>query len=1018
MAEEKTEWTEQQRLAIRARGCDVLVTASAGTGKTEVLSGRCVDLLSERPGAADIRNMLILTFTDLAAEQMRSRIAEQLTRVFRRSGERRILQQLVLLQAAELSTIHSFCKRLITQYFHELALDPTFAVIDADEARLLKVETLEKTIEQAWRDSRIAEGLAQLLRRRDLRANGGFLQRVIQLSDFLEGIVDREEWYNRAIYLAQLGDPRASSLGEKQKQFVHRSLREILEQLRHALGLYEQRIPDGQWAGSFQKNYIEPVKQCLGLLEAGQWDQCARSMMDFQKPRFSRPGELPVEMVDLIHSIVKKAFDRFGKLAGLAVLNPDYLTGIAPAAGLQTQVLAELVRRFDRLYSRAKQSFNCLDFADLERHALRLLTRKDDQGHLVPSPTALALRERFQHIFVDEYQDINPVQQAILDALSTGKNLFVVGDVKQSIYAWRGAEPQIFLERLAQAERQDDRGFPVPLTTNFRSAGGLLDFVNSLFRRIMTAPIAGIDYDESAELRPWSKGRAGIAASDGPLVEIHILDKKSKDDEPEPDHEETSGRDPSPDIVTPRRRQAALLARRIKRMVEPAPGEAKVQIYDKELDEIRAVEYRDIVVLMRSLIEKANDYVEIFRLAGVPVSCEATAGYFQATEISDMLCLLKVLDNPQRDIELAAVLRSPLFGVTDSELAKIKLRSRPNQPGENLYSGVLEYSRCGPEQALANKLASILEQLHQWRTEARGGKLADTIWRIYRVTGYLSFVSALPSGQARRANLLKLHDRAVQFEGFVAGSGIPSLRRFVEFIEKLQEAGGAWAPAEPPASAGNAVRILSVHKSKGLEFPVVFLAGLETNFNTTDVSSDCLADAEDTLGLQIIDAETKTTFPSLTHQVIAKKRLSALLAEEMRILYVAMTRARERLKILTSGLHIDSTSVPGWLLAECTCPLQWILYGLSDQALLHEALETGLAERARRDDLFTFEFHDQARLGALSRYVMELREQRRRSTTGRPRRASIWYGRYRIRSAGDTALPRRRCCRPRPPSAS
>jgi len=405
---------------------------------------------------------------------------------------------------------------------------------------------------------------------------------------------------------------------------------------------------------------------------------------------------------------------------------------------------------------------------------------------------------------------------------------------------------------------------------------------------------------------------------------------------------------------------------------------------------------------MRSLAKKANDYVEVLRLAGVPVSCQATAGYFQATEISDVLCLLKVLDNPQRDIELAAVLRSPFFKVSDTELAKIKIYNRAAQQHGNYYDCLLQYCSCGTDAKLAGKLKGIIAQIAQWRTIARRGNLADLVWQVYCETGFLSYVSALPNGQARRANLLKLHDRAIQFEGFVSSAGIPSLTRFVDFIEKLQEAGQDWSPAEPQASAGNAVRILSVHKSKGLEFPVVFLAELDSTFNKKDVQADILTCADDTLGLQIIDRQSNSKLSSLAHEVIAEQKLSTGLAEEMRILYVATTRARERLilsasekekhcrDIITNGYWLNPSakdqspitnhqspitkSIPDWQLRSCRSSLEWVLYALSDQKSLHSAFGTGLAERALNDDLFSLKLYDQPQLKQLSEFVIRLKE--------------------------------------------
>jgi len=396
------------------------------------------------------------------------------------------------------------------------------------------------------------------------------------------------------------------------------------------------------------------------------------------------------------------------------------------------------------------------------------------------------------------------------------------------------------------------------------------------------------------------------------------------------------------------------------------------------------------VILMRSPADRAGDYVEILRLAGVPVSCQNSVGYFEETEISDCLCLLKVLDNPQRDIEMAAVLRSPFFGISDSDLVKIKINGKKSagvdkgEDGENFYGLVLRYSQSGPDAELAGRLKKILAQIEDWQTAARRGDLADLIWQIYRLTGFLSFVSALPNGQARRANLLRLHDRAVQFAGFVSSGGVPSLSRFVEFIEKLRRTGQDWSAAEPEAQAENAVRIISVHKSKGLEFPVVFLVETNSPFNKKDIyNNDCITDAEDTVGLRIIERQSNSRFDSLAYQVIAEEKLKTNLAEEMRILYVATTRARERLiltasqkkkncrEILAGGFFNGGQPVPDWQLRRCRRPIEWILYGLCDQKKLHSSFETGLAEQTADDDLFSLKLYNQAELKKLNDFIIE-----------------------------------------------
>jgi ATP-dependent helicase/nuclease subunit A len=984
MPEKQVNWTDQQLRAIRQRGRDVLVSASAGTGKTQVLSGRCASIVS---AGCDIWNILVLTFTDMAAEQMRSRIAEQLRAGFLRTADAHLRRQLVLLQGADISTIHAFCKRLITEHFYELDLDPTFSVIDADEAKLLKAEALEETIDRAWQQSRLQQALASLLYRRDLRTNDGFLARILELSDFLDGVVSRENWLQRASRLAEIANPLTSELGQRQKQIVSDRLHDILQQLRHARMLYEKEIPNGDWARYFEDAFIKPVARCVELLQAGNWDACAQQIRSFTKPTFHRPKELLETTAELISKTRERAVKSMIELASLAVVNPDYLDRLGDSVSLQTSVLIELAKTFDAVYSRAKRTLNCLDFADLEHHALKLLTAKDSpEDKPLPSAAALTLRQKYKYIFVDEYQDINTVQQQILDRLSAGRNILEVGDIKQSIYGFRGAEPAIFLEHLESASVDPKNlaaGLRVDLNVNFRSARGILDFVNKIFSRIMTAAFANIDYDEAAQLRPGLQLAAALSQGQETVVEFHILDEADTDSQNDAATEPPSDEDIG--VVSSRQRQAAMIARRIRQMVGAETGKAEFQVYDKHQDKFRDVQYRDIVILMRSLARKANDYVEVLRLAGLPVSCQSSAGYFETTEITDMVTLLKVLDNPQRDIELAAVLRSPFFKVSDTELAKIRLDAATDRRGTDFYSRVLRYSTCGADADLASKFEAVLGQIERWRTVARRGHLADLLWQIYRQTGFLSFVSALPNGQARRANLLNLHDRAIQFEGFVSSAGIPSLRRFVEFIERLQEIGQDWTPAEPEAAAGNAVRILSVHKSKGLEFPVVFLAELESKFNKKDVYADVLADAENTLGLQIVDRRSNSKLSSLAHQVIAEEKLSKALAEELRILYVATTRARDRLiltasqrqtrcgDIVRDGFHFGSEPVPDWQLRSCQNPLEWVLYGLSDQKVLHDAFQTELMANARDDDLFNLRVYGRQELEQLSRFVLSLR---------------------------------------------
>jgi ATP-dependent helicase/nuclease subunit A len=958
--ENKINWTAQQSRAIISRPGEVLVTASAGTGKTSVLSGRYLDIVETE--AVDVGQILVLTFTEAAAEQMKCKITRQLSEAFERKKDPRLYRQLSLIEAADISTIHSFCRRLITDHFHQLEIDPAFGIIDSDERQLLKAEVLEKTIDWAWQQPDLNQALARLLYRRDLRIGDGFLRNIIEISDFLDSIVTRDQWHSRAELAGQIAGPLNQQIAEKQKQFIGEKLSDILSRLEWLGRVYQKQCPNGQWLTKLQEKYITTVSGLIKLRKSGDWARFTDELENFNWPVYRRPEEISKTVSDSIYKkILAEAREDFKQLGESAVVNRRYLEILGTSPCLQKQIIVKLVKKFDELYSRAKAAVNCLDFADLEGYALKLLTQNDDFENLSPSETALQMRQKYKYIFVDEYQDINPVQQTILDLLSSGDNLFVVGDLKQSIYAFRGARPGIFLKRLKDSSVKPGdikTRLRVDLNSNFRSEKPILDFVNSLFGRIMTGELAGITYDESAELKPYND--ADRPATQQPFVELHLLD--------EPVNNDTAAADFSRCQL-----QAAAIARRIQRVVGPEP----MKIYNDKLGEERDIKYSDIVILMRSPSVRVNDYIEVLQMAGVPVSSQDSAGFFEATEIRTCLSLLKVLDNPDRDIEFAAVLRSPVFNITDSQLAQIRIHADTEEKPSSFYQSVVGYCQTGPDKSLRKKLESVLDQIERWRTGARQGSLADLLWQIYRRGNLLGFVCGLPNGQSRRANLLKLHDRAIQFENFAASKAVPSLGRFVEFIEKLETAGRDFSPARTEAAAENAVRIMSVHKSKGLEFPVVFLAELNSSFNTSDITGDCLIDAEQTLGLKIIDRQSGTKISSLGHQVIAEKKSAVNLAEEMRILYVATTRAKNRLiltacekashcaGIISTGLFFDSGAVPGWSLRRCRSPLEWILLAFANYHSLHVALESDFAKEAHNGGLYEFTYYNQDSLTSL-----------------------------------------------------
>ena len=938
MGNKQPKWTSQQTLAIETIDRGVLVTASAGTGKTAVLAKRCVDRLTDPSDPADAMSIVVLTFTDAAAEEMRSRIAENLHTEYLSKPSDYLRDQLLKLDAAWISTIHSFCKKIITENFHAIGIDPSFQIIDEDQRRLIRSMVLEEIVEQAWAEQDLAGGLNELLGGRNIQSSGeGFLKNIIRISELLDSTASRQQWYERASALADIGSFAAADLEKRQWEIVERKLNQCKSQLNCALKLDSKLTKDTRWSAQIN-DLLAATKKCSEHLEGGRSDKCAEAIRDFVKPRLRpMPKGFPKPIAEIIKAPIKKMLDTFSKLSDLAVVNTDYDRLIAPAASLQTKMIIELAKRFDRAYSQVKDGINCLDYSDLQHLALEVLNKSES--------IAESYRQKFKYIFVDEYQDINAVQQSILDKLTSGDNLFVVGDIKQSIYAFRQAKPDIFLNHLNNASEdpgENDTALRVTLSDNYRSRKGVLDFVNKVFARIMTTAAASIDYDS----RTFLSAGFDYEPSGDTAVEVCILD-----DEPAENGSEIT-------YSNRHRRQAAFIANRIKEMIA-----AKNKIFDKQTDTYRLLDYHDIVILMRSPAKAANEYARILQLAAIPVSSQSASGYFAATEISDCLCLLKVLDNPQRDIELAAVLRSPFFAVTDNELAMIRLHSKNDGSGSgaDFYQCLLNYRQNGPDKSLHAKLTNALAKIEEWRSLGRGKSIADLLWQIFRHSGYLSFVSGLAGGKQRRANLLKMHERAIQFEGF-AGPAKTSLRRFVEFVEQLLEEGNDWAPAEPDSSAENAVRIMSVHKSKGLEFAVVFLAELNRKFNMQDTYGDCLIDEDMAIGLSIAEPGSNARLTTGARQVIAEKKTDITLAEEMRILYVAMTRAREKLiltackkqsdceKLIEPLVLSGGGAVPYWQLKSAKSHFDWILYALAETENICAGLD--IESGAEAEDFF------------------------------------------------------------------
>lgn len=922
-SQNKQEWTEEQWQAITRRGSNVLVAAAAGSGKTSVLVERIIRRVLDTREPIGVDQLLVVTFTNAAAAEMRHRIGDALRKALQEDPHSAHLRrQLALLQRATITTLHSFCLGLLRQYYYLVDLDPDFRIADQLEGELLRQDTLEEQLEIWYEQDPAFCALAdQMLDGQDDQA---LVALLLRLYEFSRSHPDPDGWLREAAGMFDVGG-RNSLDGLAWTGSVLRSLElelgSLEAKMRRAVAL----------AGS-----SEGMEGYLPLLEA-EADALLRARQACREGW--QAAESAVQAIAFAKLPPVKGADPDGKAQvqdvrnrvkkALADLREQYfsMTADQHLADLQRlaghmQTLARLVSQFSAQFSQAKRDRSLVDFGDLEHLALRILTEVDESGRIRPSAVAAQLREQFAEVLVDEYQDINLVQETILQMVSRDTetngtaNRFMVGDVKQSIYRFRLAEPKLFLEKYlayqkaGQEMAESAEGWRIDLAANFRSRRQVVDAVNFLFRQIMSPGVGEIDYDRSAEL--VYQAAYPEVAEERLQAELHLIDRS----ETAEGAEDVAARDGGEEEASPEgipaaaeeanaaQLEARLIASRIHRWMEPGEGEEPLLVYDKKAAGLRPVSYRDIVILLRATSGWGEIMQEELRKAGIPVHAEQTSGYFAATEVEIMLSLLRVIDNPLQDIPLAGVLRSPLVGLSEEHLAQIRIR----YPAGPFHLAVVQYAQEQPAaKRWERKLRRFFRQLDGWRTQARRGSLAELITTLYRDTGYFDYVAALENGQQRQANLRALYDRAKQYE---AGS-YRGLFRFLRFVDRLQEAGSDLGEARTIGEQEDVVRVMTIHKSKGLEFPVVFVAGMGKQFNTLDVKRSFLLHKDLGLGPMAVDAEQQVRYPSFAALGIRQQLHRELLAEEMRVLYVALTRAREKL-ILVGSVKDLAKSVSDW----------------------------------------------------------------------------------------------------------
>lgn len=849
--------TPSQKLAIEDRGGELLVSAAAGSGKTRVLTERLMRWITEGDAPRSIDNFLIITFSTAAAAELRSRISEELSaRAAADPGSKRLRRESALVRRAQIGTIHSFCSALLREYAGRAGIAPDFAIADEDRARELRRLSLETVLEAAYAEAE--PGFIQLADTVGAGTDDRRLESlVLELHGKLQSHARPGNWAARQSELFETGAEDAADT-----PWGRELLESAADELLWWAGEFDELVRSLAGFEKMGKAYVPSFSETASSLRgaakraAEGWD-ALREALPIAFPRLGSlrgGGEDPelAERAKARREACKKAAKRLEK--GFTLPSAQLLRDMRATAPAM-RALLKLVGDFDAEYTRRKRRRSLLDFADLEHLAARLLTEPDGS----PTETAREVSRRYAEVMVDEYQDVSLVQDMIIRAVSdSGRRLFMVGDVKQSIYRFRLADPTIFLKKYeSYADAPQPEGVPrrVFLRESFRSRGEVVDAVNAVFGCLMSKGLGEMEYDERARLRAGLEYPGVVPVPELVAVPLPGADE----DEERPDKIEV---------------EAAYAARMMRRLVETG---AKIS----EGGALRPLGYGDIAVLLRSVNVSGPVWRRVLAREGVPVEAGQSGGFFEAPEVAVIISLLAIIDNPRQDVALISVLRSELFGFTNDELTEIRLMS-----GEGDF-----YAALSARAEVSEKARAFLDTLDRLRDFARDSELATLIWEIYESLGCMALCSAMRDGEGRRARLLRLFELARSFET----TGWRGLRRFLDWLRSMRERGEE--PAFPDEDGGGAVRIMSIHRSKGLEFPVVFIGDTARQFNRSDLRGSVLVHPELGLGPKFTDAARGIEYPTLARRAVANRLERELLSEELRLLYVAMTRARERLFI-------------------------------------------------------------------------------------------------------------------------
>ena len=930
-------WTPEQESAIIAPkdssldNQTLLVAAAAGSGKTAVLVERIITRLKDMDNPLSVQELMVVTFTKAAAQEMSARIGLALAKAMESTDDaamqERLERQLNLLPSAHISTLHSFCQWVIRSYFYKLDINPTARIGNEAEMALLQQEVLADLLTKSYE-----EGLYNIYELADFfsddKSDAGLTAKIMSLYNYAMSLANPDGWLRKALEPykeAMTVNPSETLWG----QYMWDQHVAVIDRIRERLERMEQILLDPVGPHKWQNIYDNQLA-ALGMLSNAQtWDdmgEACKHTDTFIKDRFNKLGEE-------VDPSLQAEFKSIGSQ------NKDDLKAIqaavftVPEATLQEQFkaqypiikgLVELTIAFHKAYRDMKQEQGIMDFSDLEHLCLALLVEPGTEDNPQPSDVAKELQDTFKEIMVDEYQDTNGVQETIINLISRVDNRFYVGDVKQAIYSFRMADSSLFMEKYNTYGDTDAVERRIDLAKNFRSHENILAATNFLFYQIMTEEAAELNYTEAESLIP---GRIVENAPEdwiGGDVELQLLDV-SKDTLSASESDEDEGGDPENN-----ERELDFIIQKIK---EIHGAKKKVQNPDGTF---RQIEWRDFAILRRSLAGWGTRAVEAMRQAGIPAVVNERDGYFEAQEIQLLLALLSIIDNPEQDLPMAAVLHSGLVGLDANELGALRLSGEGS-----LWSLMPAYAK----EAQDERLLAFIDHMERWRTLSRRHGVTDLLWDIYESQDYVNYVGAMPNGLVRRANVLALYDRAKGYEA----SGFRGLFRFLRFVESLRDSNQDMPLANVVSEADNVVRLMTIHKSKGLEFPVVFLSGVQKGFNMMDLRSELLIDKNAGLGLKGYFPDIRVSFPTIPWFYVKDVKEAALKAEEQRILYVALTRARDKLimtghfkgfknakgklstlgELIKNAASVEGQQLPTDIITQANTYLEWLIMGFT-----------------------------------------------------------------------------------------